>query len=289
MGSSPTFATNQEENSAVAIVGAHVHVWTDDRKRYPRAIENDMRPGRFTAEDFFAHARPAGVSRAVLIQISFHRWDNSYMLDTMREYKGVFSGVALVDPASPEPDRTMMDLARQGVRGFRITPGNAPGAWLDAAGMHAMWRCGARRRLAICPLISPEALPSIDRMCRQYPGTPVVIDHLARIGADGVIRESDVRLLCALSRHRNVAVKLSAFYTLGRKRPPYIDLAPLILRVFESFGPRRLMWASDSPFQVQDGHGYAASLALVRDGLAFLSAGDREWLLARTAESVFFA
>ncbi len=233
--------------------------------------------------------KPSGVSRAVLIQMSFYQFDNSYMLDTMREYKGVFSGVGIVDSSAPHPDRAMMDLARQGVRGFRITPGNAPRTWLDTPGMQAMWHCGAERRLAMCPLVNPDALPSIDRMCRQYPDTPVVIDHLSRIGADGVIRESDVQSLCGLSSHRNVTVKVSAFYALGRKTPPYIDLAPLILRVFEHFGPRRLMWASDCPFQVQDGHTYSASIALVRDGLAFLSADDREWLLAKTAQSVFFA
>ncbi len=56
-------------------------------------------------------------------------------------------------------------------------------------------------------------------------------------------------------------VKLSAFYALGRKRAPYTDLAPLIQHLFEAFGPKRLMWASDSPFQVQDGHRYAPSIA----------------------------
>jgi hypothetical protein len=40
---------------------------------------------------------------------------------------------------------------------------------------------------------------------------------------------------------------------------------------------------------VQDGHNYADSIALVRDRLDFLSAGDRDWLLRKTAEKVFFA
>src|SRR6185503_6855427 len=122
-----------------------------------------------------------------------------------------------------------------------------------------------------------------------YPDTPVVIDHLARIGADGQIRDADVRLLCGLSKHKNVKVKVSAFYALGRKQEPYKDLAPLIRRVFEDYGPRRLMWASDCPFQVEKGHRYEPSIALIRDGLPFLSQEDREWMLGRTAASVFFS
>jgi hypothetical protein len=48
------------------------------------------------------------------------------------------------------------------------------------------------------------------------------------------------------------------------------------------------MWASDSPFQVGNGHSYEASIALVREGLSFLSPEQRDWMLGRTAASVFF-
>src|SRR5215472_4275248 len=112
-------------------IDAHVHLWTDDRQHYPHADgTQDYSPARFTAQDFLAHARPVGVTRAVLIQMSFYRFDNSYMLDTMREYKGVFSGVGIVDSLSPKPDDKMKELAKSGVRGFRITPGASPQAWL---------------------------------------------------------------------------------------------------------------------------------------------------------------
>lgn len=270
-------------------IDAHVHVWTDDRKRYPRAAgEAQYQPDRFTPEDYFAHSKPSGIARTVLIQMSFYRFDNTYMLDTMRAYPGVFSGVGIVDSSSPHPEKAMRDLAKHSVRGFRITPGASPQSWLDTPGMEAMWRCGAERNLAMCPLVGPDALPSIDRMCIRHPATPVVIDHMARIGATGEIRDADVRLLCGLSKHPKVAVKVSAFYALGRKTPPYTDLAPLIRRVFEDYGPRRLMWASDCPFQVQKEHTIAASIALIREGLPFLSAEDKEWLLTRTAESIFF-
>jgi predicted TIM-barrel fold metal-dependent hydrolase len=154
--------------------------------------------------------------------------------------------------------------------------------------MHLMWKAGATQRLAMCPLIGPDALESVDRMCARYPDTPVVIDHFARIGAGGVIRDSDVKKLCGLAAHKNVHVKVSAFYALGQKRAPYTDLVPMIRSLVESYGPQRLMWASDSPFQVEDGHRYQSSIALVQEHLPFLSNADREWLLGRTAGAVFF-
>jgi predicted TIM-barrel fold metal-dependent hydrolase len=97
-----------------------------------------------------------------------------------------------------------------------------------------------------------------------------------------------VRLLCGLAKHKRVHVKASAFYALGKKAAPYRDLAPLIPRVFEDYGPRRIMWASDCPFQVEGGHTYAASVGLVKDGLPFLRKEDKEWLLGKTAEQVFW-
>jgi predicted TIM-barrel fold metal-dependent hydrolase len=272
-----------------AAIDAHVHVWTDDRAKYPRAFEQpSYKPDRFNPEDLFRHSRPLDVRRIVLIQMSFYRFDNSYMLDQISAYPGVFSGVGIVDSNASTPERKMLELARRGVRGFRIVPDGKATTWLDTPGMQAMWKMGADKRLAMCGLIGPDALPSVDRMCAKFPDTPVVIDHLARIGSTGTVSDEDVRALCRLAKHRNVTVKASAFYALGKKQAPYADLVPLIRRVFEDFGPRRLMWASDSPFQVEDGHRYASSLELVRDRLPFLSAEDKSWMLEKTAASVFF-
>jgi hypothetical protein len=49
------------------------------------------------------------------------------------------------------------------------------------------------------------------------------------------------------------------------------------------------MWATDCPFQVQNGHTYLDSIALIRDRLHFLSDNERQWLLRKTAERVFFS
>ena len=120
------------------VIDSHVHVWTDDRQRYPRATgERDYPPSHFTPEDLFPHAKLGGVQRAVLTQMSFYRFDNSYMLDCMRRYRRLFSGVGIVDSFEPTVDRTMRDLARHGVRGFRITPGDSPQTWLDSDGIAA--------------------------------------------------------------------------------------------------------------------------------------------------------
>ena len=272
-------------------IDAHVHVWTPDLEKYPLAAgfsSENMQPASFTPEELLAYARPCGVSRIVLIQMSFYGFDNRYLLDTMERFPGVFSGVAVIDENNG-PAETMRRLKARGVRGFRIVPGKrSADTWLDGPGMAAMWECGAEEGLAMCHLVNPDSLPAIDRMCQKHPETPVVIDHFARIGVDGTTREKDVAALCQLARHKRTQVKTSAFYALGKKQAPYLDLMPMIRRLLDAYTPERLMWATDCPYQVQQGHTYTASIELVRDHTDFLSEGDRRWLLQKTAEKVFF-
>jgi predicted TIM-barrel fold metal-dependent hydrolase len=67
-----------------------------------------------------------------------------------------------------------------------------------------------------------------------------------------------------------------------------LELSNLIRRVYDSFGPKRLLWGSDCPFQILN-EPYEESIAVIRDRLSFFSAADREWILRRTAEELFFS
>lgn len=274
-------------------IDAHSHIWTQDTKSYPlgpgwRRLNID--PPSWTAEELLKEAGAVGVNRVVLIQMSFYGYDNSYMLDSIRRAPGKFAGVAVIDQDGRRPDLQMRQLKGQGVRGFRIYAKNQPpDKWLSSDAMHAMWTCGAEENLAMCCLMDPAELPALDRMCRDFPETPVVIDHLCRIGVTGTIDPKDAKALCDMARHKRVSVKVSAFYALGKKQAPYKDLGPFIKQVVDAFGPERLMWATDCPYQAAGGHTYKDSIDLIKTGLDFLSAGEKDWLLRKAAENVFFS
>ena len=90
---------------------------------------------------------------------------------------------------------------------------------------------------------------------------------------------------CSLVRY----VKISAFYALGKKAPPYTDLGPMIKQLRDAYGSGRLMWASDCPYQVQGDHSYSASVDLITKKLDFLSAEEIENMMRGTAEGLFFS
>ncbi|MDG2220613.1 MAG: amidohydrolase family protein [Rubripirellula sp.] len=272
-------------------VDAHAHIWTPDLTRYPLGTgfsSKDMVPQSFTAEELFAACRPSGVTRVVLIQMSFYNFDNRYMLDAIAQHPRLLSGVGIVDHHQPDVAITMKSLASKGVRGFRIHSRGQAKTWVNDEGMATLWKTAAEEGLAVCPLIDPAEIGYVDALCKKYPGAPVVVDHFARVGITGKIVPGELDQLCKLAKHPQLLVKTSAFYALGKKQAPYKDLLPMIQRLTDAFGPERLMWASDCPYQVQGDHDYESSIALLRDHANFLSADDKRWMLKKTAEKVFF-
>ena len=206
-------------------IDAHVHVWTSDTVKYPLAPgykKENIRPVSFTPEELFKLCKPAGVGRIALIQISTYGFDNTYMLDMIAKYPDVFVGTALIDPYN-EPERVMDRMARQGVRAFRILPklSKEPiDRWLRPDGFAKMFAAGARNNQAISCLIDPDALPEVDRMCTAYPETPVIIDHLARIGVDGVIRDRTSMPCAPWPGTRRSWSRSAPFTPWARRRPP---------------------------------------------------------------------
>lgn len=216
-------------------IDAHCHVWTSDTSHYPLGPgwkQSDMKPATFTPQDLFKLTKPAGVDRVNLIQMSYyhdkdlssnivHTFDNRYMLDMIAMYPDVFVGTAVVDVLGEAPEKQMVELAKKGVRAFRIHPRlskETPAQWLRPKGYEAMFATAAKHRLALSCLIDPEGLPEVDRMARKHPETTVIIDHLARIGLDGTIRDADVKALCDLAAHKKVLVKLGASTPWARRR-----------------------------------------------------------------------
>jgi len=292
LGALPTMGNGEVNVSEHPFIDAHSHVWSPDTAKWPLAggkTKADLDPPSFTPEELLKLAHPERVGRVVLIQHHlYHSWDNTYLIDCAARFPGTFAVTGMLDDTQPNPEKQMPALLEKRVRGFRITSWIRKEKWLSGDGMAAMWKTGATTGQAMCCLINPEDLPGVSAMCTKHPETTVVIDHFARIGVDGEIRESDVKNLLALAKHKHVNVKLSAYYALGKKQEPYEDLLPMIRQVLTAFGPERCMWASDAPYQVVKGHTYGASVALLRNR-AGLSTGDKEHLFRKTAERIYFS
>ena len=284
-------------------VDSHSHLWSPERGIYPLrdgAKEEAVKPKGFTAGEFFSQARREGVTRMVVVGHTGHfGYDARYLVDVARARPGEIAVQAFLDHADEGVVTRMAQLRDQGVKAFRLRlldPFQA--ALPDSHPIFKAYEFAARQRLVICPLTNPDWLPELGRLSQRHPATVVAIDHMARIGVDGfgktpavpgTIREEDVANLVRLADHPMMHVKLSAFYALGNRTAPYDDMIPFIKTLVGAYGPQRLMWGSDCPYQLAPGHTYQASIALIRDRLDGIPEEGREWLLRKTAERVFFS
>ena len=273
-------------------IDAHSHIWGRNIDEFPLAKGQtlaDLNPASFNDQELLEACRPWGVERVVLIQHHiYHGFDNQYLVDAAKRHPDRFRVVGMVNDLTPEPGKQMKALHQNRVTGLRITPWiRGADVWLTGPGMAEMWATGAETGQAMCCLIDPSDLSAVSRMCVRFPKTPVVIDHFARIGVDGLIRDEDLGQLCKLAKHPQVKVKISAYYALGKKKPPHDELVPMIRKLLDAYGPERLMWASDAPYQMTEGNSYHASIELITERLEFLTDSDRDWLLRKTAASTY--
>jgi len=67
----------------------------------------------------------------------------------------------------------------------------------------------------------------------------------------------------------------------------YLDAQNLVRRLHATFGPRRLMWATDWPIIENSGATYAQALTLVRVDMKFVNEDDKRWMLSKTISQVW--
>ena len=272
------------------IVDAHVHVWTSDTERYPLAPgvdKKDLWRPSFKPEQHFEYSRSVGRVRLNMVQMFWYGTDHSYILDLIAGDRDTFAGTGIVELWDPDPGKTMLELSHKGCYAFR-----EPADAFDHPAMEKMFATGAEHNLALSFNMGIDQLPGLDRMCTRFTETPVIIDHVCHVGIEEAdYTEDQIGALLRFARHRRAMVKIGPFHGLGARTAPYLDLLPLIERVVDAYGPERCMWESDSggPTWMADPHTeYAAALALIRDHAVFLSKSDKEYLLFKTAENLFF-
>lgn len=266
------------------IVDSHVHVWKHDPK-YPWAKETTKPPDKdATPEMLLALMRANGVERTVIIQVIHYRWDNSYLADVLRQYPEYFRGVARVNPESPRAPDDLSRLVKEGFRGVRLSPAtDALGEWIRGPLMPPLWKRCRDLGVPMTILTGISRMPDIAALVEKFAGLTVVIDHMADCPAD---QPGELKKLLALERYPQVFVKVSHTWSVSKQPYPYRDAQEQVKRLYDTFGPRRLMWGTDWPL-VENYCGYAKALAMVRDEMKFLTEEDKSWMLGRTVERVW--
>jgi predicted TIM-barrel fold metal-dependent hydrolase len=280
------------------VIDTHVHVWTNDTAKFPFAHPTDrnFKPPALagTAEVLLEEMDQHAIDFAVLVQVIYYGWDNRYAADVLKRYPKRFRAQGLIDPTDPAVANKLAFWMREhGFSGMRFSPLYYRGReeWMTSDAHHQLWKKAAELGAIFNFFILAPQLARLETMLAAYPDVRVVIDHLARVDLTSADAEQELAMLTRLARHRNVWVKISELNLLSpSKEAPYADTLPCVRRVYDSFGPARLIWGTGfpGPTRAQAGRPpLADELALIREHIPFLSASDREKLLGRNAAKLW--
>ncbi len=267
------------------VIDTHVHVWKID-PRYPFIKQKLPPPDRdATPETLLGLMKAHGVKTSVLVQVSHHGWDHSYLTDTLRRYPRDFVGVARVNPEDPAAPATLERLVkRDGFRGLRLNVQPDPAFdWVRGPLMAPLFRACDTLGIPLCLQTKGPRLAELLPLCKRLPGLTVIVDHMADI-APGDTASFDQ--LLAFAQLPRAHVKISHTWWVAKQPYPYADVLPHVQQLFERFGPQRLLFASDWP-GVDKYCGYDRALGLVTDHMSFLDRDARAAVLGGNARRIW--
>jgi len=265
------------------LIDSHVHVWKHD-PQYPFAAGANVPARDATPEMLLDLMKANGVSKTVLIQVIHYKYDNSYVADVLKQYQGTFRAVCRVDPLDPTAPDHLSRLTAQGFHGVRLSPAaNASGDWFHGPLMPALWKRCHDLKVPMTVLSAITRMPEVGELLEKTPDLTVVIDHMGDCPID---QPAELEKLIALRRYPNLFVKISHTWSISKQPYPWLDAQRYVKRLYDAYGPQRLMWATDWPIS-ENSTTYAKTLSVVRDDMKFLNAEDKRWLLSKTVEKVW--
>ncbi len=107
--------------------------------------------------------------------------------------------------------------------------------------MKTVWEKAQSLGLAIQMHFIPCHAPQIHDLAEQFPEVTLILDHLAR-GGQGTAEEY-VEVL-KLAKLKRAVMKYSGVAYSSKEPYPHRDAAPLVRRVYDAFGPDRIIWGS---------------------------------------------
>lgn len=284
------------------VIDAHMHVWANDPQQFPFAHPYvDDYPGmphpgtvEMLIEDMDRH----GCTHCVLVQTICHGWDNAYLADCVRRYPERFKGHGLIDPTDPQvADKLEFWTKEHGLAGMRFSPlyyqngVHGGDGWLAADETHRLWRKAEQLGSVFNFFIAPRQLPTLGTMIQAHPDVRVVIDHLAQMDLGAENPEPDFLLLLAMARHPNVWVKVSELTSVSQSHAyPFRDAYPYVQRVYEAFGPDRLLFGTGYPGSARAAYSRPTldqEIALVDREIPCFTPADRAKILGGNAAQLW--
>lgn len=276
-------------------VDIHPHVISDDEGRYPpaplfgkRSDWSQERPS--TVETLIAQMDEAGVDKAAVVHSSTtYGFDNSYVVDACNRYPGRLLAVGSVDMLADDAVATIRQWVDRGLGGLRVFTGGSTKDFdpseLDDPRAYPGWELLGELGLTMCIQTGPVGLPAVRALAGRFPNVPIILDHLGRPDVTDGPPYAAAQSLFDLVDVPSIFLKLTP-RIMGDSKKGAATPETLFPKIVEVFGAKRLAWGSNYPTSP----GTLEEIkATAEERLSCLSADDREWIFAKTAQSLYTA
>jgi predicted TIM-barrel fold metal-dependent hydrolase len=265
------------------IVDTHVHVISDDQRKYPRKTGKlpewvqDM-----TGEMLIALNREAGIDKTVLVQgFGPYAEDNNYAADCGVQHANHFTCVCIVDQLQKDaPDKLTYWMKERGVRGLRFVTTGEEEVMIDDPRGLPLWERAVSLAIPVCIMGRFHQVARMPAVLERFTSIPVALDHIAvpRL-SDGPPYDSS-KPLFDLVRFPNLYLKFSSetIYAARKGKSTCKEFFSLLL---DRFGAKRIMWGSNYP--ATHDRSLKEQLEMAREELSFLPSEDQRWLFGETA------
>lgn len=246
------------------IADAQVHAWSQGEST------GHHRRAPITGEVLLAEMDEAGVDRVVLVPPLWDPSGNAYSLALARQQPTRFAVMGLLDAGETDLAGRVRGWTREpGMLGMRFLFNTKERLAPVLQGRYdAVWPLAEEAGLVLA-FLAPGALDLVDRIASRHPSLRIVVDHLGvPRGASGPTAFDHLPQLLALARHRHVNVKAVGVGDYALDPYPFRSLTEPLRRVFDAFGPQRVMWGSDLS---RLHHPYRECVSHFRDELTWLS------------------
>ena len=276
------------------VVDTHVHVWEIDPPKYPVGPTapswNSYPDEPGTADELLAEMDVHDVDWTVLVQTSWSTWDNGYIADSVARFPDRFIGHGLIDPQDPDnAEQVRYWINERGLVGFRFHPMYYPDEKILLTGQNGpMWEEIADLDAIIQFHLRAAFADQVAVIAQRYPHLRLILDHMGYPEVDA--EEAAFQPIVELARYDNVYLKLSDVAGRSNEAFPYTDVHPFIEKLLSAFGAARTVWGTGYPGHHRQKHNWpslAQELQLIREGLPFLTADDKDQILGGTAAQIW--
>jgi predicted TIM-barrel fold metal-dependent hydrolase len=272
--------------AAPPTIETHVHLF--DPARVPYAPDAPYRPKPYTLEDHLKLVEAAGLAHSIIVHPEPYQDDHRYLEYCFaREPRaGYFKGTCLFDPFREDTPSRMRALTERWpkrmvalrIHEVSMTPETGrPIRNRDMRDprMRACWQAVAALGIGVQMHFIPGQAPNIRRLAAEFSETTVILDHMGRPGQGTEKEYEEVLKLAQLPR---VILKYSGWeYYKG-------DLGRLTKRLYDTFGPKRMIWGTLGNTAAE----YRKHAARFEELLGFASESDRSSIRGGNAQRLFF-